>query len=183
MRKIILSPIYICYLHICLSNRGTPRRAEKLCHFHIFRPPLTSPVSREIHLRSNLNFKPVKFCCWFRVSSRPEQEAKGRGGKMEELKGRLGRVCMLSSDGGWQRRRRVCIEWINWLGRCKLEIWTFVKRIQDGGGIRFGELWKENLIEGIVGRLEFGHIFVKKRILELNCKSLDWELKDLGSGV
>lgn len=73
--------IYICYLHICLSNRGTPRRAEKLCHFHIFRPPLTSPVSREIHLRSNLNFKPVKFCCWFRVSSRPEQEAKEEGGE------------------------------------------------------------------------------------------------------
>lgn len=47
MRKIILSPIYVYIymqvLRICLSNRGTPRRAEKLCHFHIFRPPLTSP--------------------------------------------------------------------------------------------------------------------------------------------
>lgn len=35
--------IYMQVLRICLSNRGTPRRAEKLCHFHIFRPPLTSP--------------------------------------------------------------------------------------------------------------------------------------------
>lgn len=71
-------------LRICLSNRGTPRRAEKLCHFHIFRPPLTSPISREIHLRSNLNFKPVKFCCWFCVSSRPEQKARRRGGTRGE---------------------------------------------------------------------------------------------------
>lgn len=77
MREIILSLyIYMQVLRICLSNRGTPRRAEKLCHFHIFRPPLTSPISREIHLRSNLNFKPVKFCCWFCVSSRPEQKGE-----------------------------------------------------------------------------------------------------------
>lgn len=80
MREIILSLyiymyIYMQVLRICLSNRGTPRRAEKLCHFHIFRPPLTSPISREIHLRSNLNFKPVKFCCWFCVSS-PEQKGE-----------------------------------------------------------------------------------------------------------
>lgn len=77
MREIILSLyIYMQVLRICLSNRGTPRRAEKLCHFHIFRPPLTSPISREIHLRSNLNFKPVKFCCWFCVSSRWEQKGE-----------------------------------------------------------------------------------------------------------
>lgn len=92
---------------ICLSNKGTPRRAEKLCHFHIFRPALTSPVSREIHLRSNLNFKPVKF--YIAVGSRPRVFAAGTGNKgvekdLEEF------VCTLPFEGMVQRRRgEVCV--------------------------------------------------------------------------
>lgn len=108
--------IYICKCYVSAFQIEALRDARKnfvisIYFAHHWHPP----VSREIHLRSNLNFKPVKFCCWFRVSSRPEQKARGRGG-------RLGRVCTPPSNGGWQRRRRVCIGCINWLGRCKLEI-------------------------------------------------------------
>lgn len=79
---------YVQVPRICLSNRGTPRRrAEKLCHFHIFRPALTSPVSREIHLRSNLNFKPVKF--YIAAGSRPPVFAAGTG-----------------NEGGWRKTWR-----------------------------------------------------------------------------
>lgn len=92
---------YVQVPRICLSNRGTPRRrAEKLCHFHIFRPALTSPVSREIHLRSNLNFKPVKF--YIAAGSRPPVFAAGTGNEGGGG-GRLGGVCMYASIRGEER--------------------------------------------------------------------------------
>lgn len=168
MREIILSLyiymyIYMCKCYVSAFQIEALRDARKnfvisIYFAHHWHPPSPGKFTYVLTwILSPLNSAAGSAC--LRGRNRKERWNSGR---------RLGRVCTPPSDGGRQRRRRVCIGWINWLGGCKLEIWTFVKRIPDGGGIRFGELWRENLIEGIVGR--FGiwvHFCEKNNRIEL----------------
>lgn len=60
MREIILS--LICKYGSAFQIEALRDARGKTLSFPYISPRTDSPVSREIHLRSNLNFKPVKFC-------------------------------------------------------------------------------------------------------------------------
>lgn len=83
MREIILSPI--CKYGSAFQIEAL-RDARKNFVISIYFAEDWQPcLSREIHLRSNLNFKPVKFCSSWRFHARPRVFTAGRGNEGLEL--------------------------------------------------------------------------------------------------